>query len=1059
MSDPAQSRGATVRVVRDASRLQLAPVLDALLALLRQEVPPQWIGVRPEASGCLLRVAPRHLLEPIEQEIARAGAEGYVLAERRSFGAELPRVGSLRDDPQNDPRVQEIARLIDETVRRALGTIAPRDLLNTGRERAALSKLLRSESGPVPGIDDGSPCERFELAVASDARGRRNASALVFLLDETIDLSAVRAELLHAVHVHRERAGIDAALLGALDTARFEEPDWQLRRFLDFLLGRGLARVHADVGVELLARVAAVAEARPSIEGASELIEYVRRIRLLRETFDLDDPIVEDQYGLHRLADYVRTIRFVRHLPIALLHDEQQFERRATDTIHRRITYRVRLNGTRPTSWGDSPIEEACGRFEATLRDAESPDARRSYHYLLPRLLGLALVAPQGQELDAGRFRAETDAWIARLQGSTDVAEPRRALVSAVRGATAAFERARCCLHTILKRHHSDLAALWPSEELKAHLAVRRTLFDPLGDAARPLREEGRGTTPDDFAEASQRRDLFWLGNLHVSSEGQQGSDGSGNGLTGVMVVGCRLSLVHLHEPNAPTPMRLQRDLPERLLQVILADLPPDHRTIEHLAPVSLPRRIIIGLPGDLMHRPPRSREFQDEHLRRREREDGIRWAVVTLVTHLTLRAVLTWVREGDRDSPLPPPHVVLLRVHRTDGRAPSREWSFSPGEALTAVGRAIEQSLGATALVAGVTSQGIVLADPKHPAPTRSATADTQRLRIKAANWATTSRWPLRVEGARGSWAPEGDGQRVGLITVVSRPLHDGQDRHLVLGETFVAGADPRGGFTLSGGARISEVVEGDPAVAMLGCLRAERNRLQAAGCGLIVLLTHRHGSERIGRLREFERLESSALLDAMRRADGDGVALCPVSYGVFSAVRLRTSSPQAARVFVIPDAGPKDRFDAQGAERGSAPDTLIPFFSVATFKLVGADDGARPQSGLATYSLALSSGDARVRAETEHAVLSPASPWHGRIRDVLLATHFFVTEKELREAPAPGTPGGFMAVLAPHEAIATTEAADVGEFTVQSSRNRALRISLAALLADVNRAVEPAR
>jgi hypothetical protein len=50
-------------------------------------------------------------------------------------------------------------------------------------------------------------------------------------------------------------------------------------------------------------------------------------------------------------------------------------------------------------------------------------------------------------------------------------------------------------------------------------------------------------------------------------------------------------------------------------------------------------------------------------------------------------------------------------------------------------------------------------------------------------------------------------------------------------------------------------------------------------------------------------------------------------------------------------------------------------------------------------------------------------------------------------------------MAVLAPHEAISTTEAADVGEFSVQSTRGRAVRISLAALLADVNRAVEEAR
>jgi hypothetical protein len=1059
MTEPTRSRGATVRAVSDTSRLLLAPVLDALLALLKRETPPQWIGVRPDTSTCLLWIAPRHLIEPIEAEVARTAAEGYVLAGRRAFGADLPRVGSLRDEAKNDGRVQEIARLIDATVRRSLGELEPRDILNTDRDRAALRKLLRSASGPVPGIEAEAPCERLELALAEDASGRRRASALVFLLDEVIDLKAVRTELLHAVRVHRERAGIDAALLGVLDTARFEEPEWQLRCFLDFLLGRGLSRVHADVGLELLARVASIAASRPTIEGASEFVEYVRRVQLLRETFDIDDPIVEDQCGIHRLADYVRTIRFVRHLPLALLHDEQQFERRGPDTILRRITYRVRLNGTRPTSWGASPIEDACARFEATLGGAETFDARREYHGLLPRLLGLALVAPRGQELDAERFRAETQAWIARLQEAADFASPRRELVAAVRGAVAGFERARRCFLTILQRHHTELSAGWLSEEVGVHLAVRGTLFDPLGDATRPLREEDQGAPTDDFAEASLRRDLFWLGNLHVSSEGQRGSDERGNELTGVMVVGCRLSLVHLHEPKPPARMRLHRDPPARLLQVILADLPPDHGGVDHLAPVTLPRRVVIGLPSALMYRPPRSKAFQDEHLRRREREDGVRWALVTLVTQLALRALLSWVRDRDGGATLPAPHAVLLRAHRTDGRKRTREWSFSPGEAMTALGRAVEQALGASSLVTGVTSQGIVLADPKHPTVPGTAGLDTERFRVKAANWATTSRWPLRVEGGGGAWAHEGDGQRVGLITVVSRPLHDGQNRHLVLGETGIAGADARGGFTLVGGTRITEIVDGDPAAGMLGCLRAERNRLQSAGCGLILLLTHRHGSYRIGRLREFERLESSALLDAMRRADGERVALCPVSYGVFSAVRLRTSGLNAARVFVIPDAGPQDRVDVQGTESGLAPDALVPFFSVATFKLVGADDGSRPQSGLATYSLALSSGDARVRAETEHAVLSPASPWHGRIRDVLLATHFFVTEKELREGSRSDDPNGFMAVLAPHEAIDTTEAADVGEFTVQPTRGRSVRISLAALLADVNRAVEPAR
>jgi hypothetical protein len=1059
MTESTRSRGSTARVVPNTSQLQLAPVLDALLTALQAEPPFRWMGVRKQSSESVLRVAPRLLIEAIEPHIARVAAEGYVIAERRVFGVDLPRVGSQRDDPKNDRRVQEIARAIEATVDRALGSLEAQDLLNTERDHAVLRTLLGSSGRPIPGVETDAPCERVELSVATDAGKRPRASAAVFLLEEAIDLEAARAELLHAVHVHRRGAGAAAALLGTLTTARFEEPEWQLRRFLDFLLGRGVARVHADVGIELLARVATVAEARPAIEGAAEFVEYVRRVRFLRETFDLDDPIVEDQYGIHRLADYVRTIRFVRHLPLALLHDEQQFERRGTDTVLRRITYRVRLNGTQPTSWGVSPIDEACSRFEATLSDGETPDARRTYHYLLPRMISLALLGPQGQELDAERFRAETDAWITRLQDPGDFAAPRRALLAAARTAIAGFDRARRCFVAILQRHHADLAAVWPSEEVRVHLAVRPTLFDPLGDATRPLREEDQRAPTDDFAEASLRRDLFWLRNLHVSTEGQRDRDEHGDALSGVMRVVCRLSLVHLHEPKPASRMRLRRDLPGRLLQVILADLPPDEDKIDHLAAVALPRRIVVGLKGDLLNHPPRSKSFQDEHLRRREREDGIRWAMVTLVTHLTVRAVLMKIRAQDRDLSLPPPHAVILRAHRTDGREPKRDWSFSPGEALTALGRAIEQALGATSLVAGVTSQGIVLADPRRPGTTRLATADGQRFRVKAANWAMTSRWPLRIEEGGCVWPHGEEGQRVGLITVVSRPLHDGQDRHLVLGETCIAGADPRGGFTLTSGPRLSEIVEGDPAEAMVGCLRAERNRLQAAGCGLILLLTHRHGSYRIGRLREFERMESSALLDAMRRADGESVVLCPISYGVFSAVRLRTSVTNAARVFVIPDAGPRDRSDARGSDGGVAPDALIPFFSVATLKLVGTDDTSRPQSGIATYSLALSSGDARVRAETEHAVLSLASPWHGQVRDVLLATHFFVTEKELREGRESRDASGFMAVLAPHEAIDTTEAADVGEFTVQTTRGRSVRLSLAALLADVNRAVEPAR
>lgn len=1057
MSEPTRGRGASVRAVGDRSRLHLAPVLDALLTLLTEEGAPRWVGARTDPAGCVLRMAPGLLVSRLAATIEAAAREGYVLSPRRTVGADMPRLGCLRDDPKNDDRVQALAQLIGASVQQALPNITPQDLLHTDRDRDALRTLLHAHGAPLPGVEVEAPCERFELSVARQPRERRRASALVFLLEETIDLREARTQLLYAVRIQRERSGIDPALLGALDAATFDEPDGQLRRFLDFLLDRGLARVHADVGIELLARVAAIAAVRQPLDGADEFVEYVRRVQLLRETLDLDDQLVEDRHGLHRLADYVRTIRFVRHLPLAIVHDEQRFERRGTDTILRRVTYRARLNGTRPTPRGACPIEDACVRFEAALANGETPEAQREYRRLLPRMLALALVAPQGQELDAARFRAETGAWIARLEGATDFAEPRQALLVAVRGARERIERARGCFLTILRRHHAELSARWSSEARRVHLSVRRSLFDPLGDATRPLREEERGRAPtDDFGEASLRRDLYWLGGLHVSSDGQVGSDSSGQELTGVMVVGCRLSLVHLHEPAA-TRMHLQRDMPERLLQVILAEVPPSN-DLEHLTPVALPRRIVLGLPGELMSHPPPSKMFQDEHRRRREREDGIRWAVTALVAHLALRAILEWVRAHSGERALPAPHVVLLRAHRTDGRVRERDWSFTAGEAFTALGRALEQALGATSLVAGVTSQGIVLPEPKPPA-TRQQPPSDLRFRIRATNWATTSRWPLRIREGFGAWAGGGEGERVGLITVVSRPLHDGPDRHLVLGETATAAADSRGGFTFVGGPRIAEVLDGDPAEAMLGCLRAERNRLQRAGCGLILLLTHRHGSARIGRLREFERLESSALLDAMRQADGECVTLCPISYGVFSAVRLRTTRVHAARVFVVSDAGSKDRLDLQEPGATAAPEALVPFFSVATFKVVGTDDDTRPQSGIATYSLALSSGDARVRADTEHAVLSPSDQWHGRIRDVLLATHFFVTEKEVHEGDESDEPGGFVGVLAPHEAIDTTEAADVGELVVQSSRGRSVRLSLAALLADANRAVEPAR
>lgn len=1054
MTDDPHPRGAAVRAVRNTARWVISPTLDALAAILAADTAPRWIGVRRDETGIALRIAPSALLEALQPKIAETARGGYVLPEHPTPGAETPRVGPLRDDPGNDARVQEIDARIDAALRKAIEPLDPGELICSDRDQDALRRLLDASRTALPGVDVAAPCTRVQLATAEDSGEGRDATALVFLLDEVIDLKAARSELLHAVGSHRERSGVERVLLGSLDPSRFDDPAWQLRHFLEFLLGRGLSRVHADVGLALLARVAAVAESHPRIAGAAELVEYVRRVHLLRETFDLDDPIVEDHGGIHRLADYVRTIRFVRHLPLALLHDEQRFERRGPDAIVRRITFRARLNATRPTSWGESPIEQACCRFEACLDKGDDRDALRSYRMLLPRMLGLVLLDPQGVEVDAERFRAETHAWSSRLQQSLELAAPRRELVAAVRAATTRFERARGCFLEILRKHHVGLLEGWSFGELGVHLAVRSSLFDPRGDATRPLREEDRRAPTDDFAEAALRRDLFWLSRLHVSTEGQRGTDERGDELTGVMVVRCRLALLHLRESEKAAPMKLRRDVPARLLQVILAELPPEPERLgrSHLAPVALPRRIVVGVPPALMQHPKQSKAFAEEDRRRREREDGVRWAVVTLVTHLALRALLRWAQERDGDAALPAPHAVILRAHRSDGRGRPGPWSFTPGEALTACGRALEQALGASDLVAGVTSQGVVLAG-KNPA---DSSAD---FRIRAANWATTSRWPLQINGGIGRWSSAGDAARVGVIAVASRPLHDGQDRHLVLGETALAGSDGRDGFTLVGGVRITEIVEGDPAVAMLASLRAQRNRLRAAGCGLVLLLTHRHGSQRIGRLREFDRLESSDLLDAMRRADGEAVTLCPISYGVCSAVRLRNTRRDAAKVFVLPESGLHDQWATPAAD-SIATDALIPFFSVATFKLVGDDRGeGRPQSGLATYALALSSTDARVRSETEHAVRSPRSPWHGRIRDVLLASHFFVTEQELRTARGSADPRGFMAVLAPHESIATTEAADVGEFAVWSTRGRRVRVSLAALLADVHRAVEPAR
>jgi hypothetical protein len=1044
MAEVHELRGAVLRAVGEESHVRLGPALDALLGHLKRAQPEDFIRVRPGDADAIV-IRPAELLKPVLQRIDDSAVHAFQYRDP-PFATDNVRFGPLRSDRQDPKRLQDLRDKISAIVDAALASVGPEEVVMSPRDADAIAHFLEHEGGSLPEVFvDGAGAELVEF----ELRPRPSQATRAVLLSsaEEIDRRQIFNQVVGAVRAWRTSAGVAKPNVPEPDfSTQFDNPGSQLNRFLDFLVVSGLARVHAEVGLDLLATVASANGPPSQRESASLLARYCDAIRLTR-TVLAQRASLQLPFGACDLGAYARTNHFISRLPIAIVHHEQQFEFSDPARIVREVTYRLRVNGTRPAAAlrgrGETPLEALCERVTRGVADGESaPYERGRLLGHIAQLLLTWLVLPRSET----PTRDSVLAAYGHLRRDLE-ADPEGTLsqvIDEVRAARQTFDHMRTVLVGRLRNTPGVLRDAFADAERQVHLLVAPAIFNDVGGRSDPLLERFPGEMPAETkADEKNAREQFWFTQLRTAWDALPARDG-GTPLFHVATVRCRRRLRVLDAVGKPRGLTVRRAVPGAILNVVLVEhAAGDDRS--RWAPVALPRRVVVALdPGFCALRPvsqAQGHAVADVNAR----VMALRWALLAIVTQTTLRALLRQLRKGLGE---PLAQMLLMRVHERDGKLNPEKLRFTTDEVLKCLGAALEQCLATTPNVRAITNQGVILRARGPASLTMSA---DDRRRMRAAKWAITSRWPLVMDAPFGTWAV-GPDQSVGIVCLRDRPIHDGRGRTLLIGESLVARSAGDGRLTMTAGPRIAEVLDGDPQERAATILRELRDRMASEGCGLVLLLLARYGGRHVGRSEDPRRIESSSLLDAIRVGEGGGPRLCPIAYGTASAVRLQENRASAARVYVLPRA--RDHESPQLQLQG-ASDAMeyVPFLSVATLKIVGRDFGGRPQSGLTTYYLTLVPGDAEERAQLQNAVLVPEQPWHGRVRDALLAAHFYVTEKEVADPETTAIEqGGFLAVLSPHDPITVEELSDVGEFHVPGSRRKPALMSLLALLADAN-------
>lgn len=838
--------------------------------------------------------------------------------------------------------------------------------------------------------------------------------------------SSVRALLLGRGLGERE---IDAAL--AFHRQQAEMPGTQLARFFDFLEDDALARIRLQVTFRMMEAIAAETTARLAGSQGPDLAllaAYSTRATGLYER--LTSPEGEDlwlnlagEYGAQAdfaLHDELITVGFVGCLPVwpewvSQIFERQQRDSGARSVATREVSYRFRVNGINPFD-RQSAYLSRLARFERwLLRDAEPPPGvRRS----LAELVFLAAVVPSDVASDPSPEAALRTARevVDRLQreGRTGIA----ALIEDLRARAPVVDAISRALVGVLKTAGTPATTSAAGRSWDYHVNVLRSVVDPQRIASpldRPLAVE----------DAPGRETLGFFRHVRISA----GAALPGSLLT--LRVRVRLAERSLHAAGDAATGQVARVLPSQLAQVVWRpfrlDGPADAPTWEPTGPA----------PDDWLASTRVEVQYDVRTLGLNQGRDeaseqllaAFRCAFAILV-YTTLLRLFRRVGppDDDRDRLRDGLTVALLRLQEV-----GRDAEPLSGDAgLFAAAQAVEQALGRDL---DVRMQGLVLDAP--------APSTEKRRGLYGALFAG---FPLVIE-RRGGGELE---PAIGLLTFAARPCNDHPDHahrpgaSLVTARTYLATATarPYRGYQLRCDVSLLEIREDGDAEELPATVIAEIRRLyETRGCRHILLLAHRYGTRRIGRLAPRVRPPDHPRLLADLADAYPDLYLYPLVRDTFPVTRLRQRGldEDAFEILQL-----DEHLQAASEEVRALRHAYTPVYSLATLHVVG--EAGKPQSGVCTYFLLRDSG----AGPAEHAeqiranLLLSTSPVRPDLVAVLRGVHYLEAERPVTAA------GTVQPVLDPYAWMLPETVGHAGEIVVRTSRRRAgaVVVSLPAVL-----------
>lgn len=793
-----------------------------------------------------------------------------------------------------------------------------------------------------------------------------------------------------------------------------------------------VARVRARVCYTIMEAVARRARKRssPDADTRSLALYAGRALRLLRDATEGEGDGVRIA-AAHLGADfdfdmdkYVAWALFGRRFPVwpewSSNLGEIETETGAPGA-QRDLAYRFRINGAIP---GDGARTTAFAARLKWWREALDGDTLRPNHLAL--IVFLAAVVPEAPpppdavEADLDGTDAPARARAAAERVCTGGRAAIAALLDELAAKDKALENMGRALVRVLKSPAGDLLDEEASETLSLHVCIRR-------DVVESSRVYGR---PDEILARSPKGDTqkeVFFQNLDVAETPLPGAPFS-------FRVDVELFGRGVHASGERLEIESQRDISGpcvlALMQPCVASMRPGASAGKTSPAEWAAARMQPSFTMEQWRRAPVLRLLYEPGLLSMGKPSGEEAAQKLLFRQAAL-AVLAAVcarRLIERAGAARSTRVLVIR-----GAEPARADLVQAGEDIGyAVSQALELVLGRCwpVRVQGYEQRG----------------DHTQTYRLRGSLDALLGAFPV-VQSGPGASPPR---DRLALMTVVSRPcdthpesVAPDEETHLLLGRVYLAERGPAGGVTTRLLRGLAAVHRADEAWERQVSIVEALERLHADGIRDVVLLTHRFMGRQSGRSAPAHRhFETAGFQADMARRHPD-LRLYRLVRHVFPALRLkgghaRRDGPDVYEVVGYDEH--HDRWmDASSRFAGGAMHGLVPFYSLATLRVVGDDEG-RPQSGFVTYSALMDQTALGPAAFATNAALLGDGQEGRRLREgvisCLRALHYLEAERPARHRV--GQKRYVQPVLDPYGWSTPARKEDIGEIAVRPAGER---------------------